>query len=211
MEQLPLYHPKRPVRDCGPSTPSPPLHAPIFHSPLNSQVSVSRSIQNGTFRGPDIKSPVRIVDGRVDQVERNRGNIFYDSLPDASTRRSFSPPPGTRLTSRHEHTPYDYNTMWISQPDRNTSSYGAPNETFQTSYMKCPVSDQDKIRNSTIVSARYAALRHNQAHFLEYVDQCDQKKKSIVEMNTRNIRRQRADFMDTLNIRKEKEWQRMFK
>ncbi|OHS96009.1 hypothetical protein TRFO_10180 [Tritrichomonas foetus] len=216
MADLPFTRPARPIRDCGPPTARAPLGDLIFHTPLNTQVSTSRSIQTGTFRGPEVKSNMRRVDARLDQVERNRENLFFDSslkdLPQTSqsARRSFSPPTAKRLTTRHDHTPYDYSTRWISHPDDNTSLYGAPSETFRTSYMATPCSDSDKINREKSINQKYAALRRNQEHFLGMVNSIDQKKKSINEMNTRNIRRQRADFLSTLSIRQEKEFSKIF-
>lgn len=216
MSDLPFSRRVREVRDCGPPKPRSVFDDVIFHTPLNQQTITSRSIQTGTYRARDIKSPVRRIDGRLDQVERNRENLLFSSpanVPYApqSARTTFSPPTTRRLTTRHDYTPYDYDTEWISHPSSDTSMAAPPSETFKTSFLATPVSDLDKSNKKLSNEQKFNYLRTSQQHFLDYVDTIDGKKKNQ-DLNTiKSHRNQESDYFKSLDLRQQHEHIYIFK
>lgn len=207
MEDLPYSIRRRPTRDCGPPTSHGAFGDIKCHTPLNRQVTSPRPIQTGTFRSRDIKSQPRIIDSRMDQIDRNRENLLFNSTFDRvrtsyqSSRSTFSPPTTKRLTSRHDFTPFDYSTEWISHPSQNTSLFQNAKETFQTSYLATPNSDIDKQNMKISREQKYNYLRSNIDHHQAYLNEINTKQKSIDEMNKRNIRMQRNDYIEALNLR----------
>lgn len=217
MSDLPFGRRTREVRDCGPPKPRSVFDDVIFHTPLNQQCLTSRSIQTGSYRQRDIKSPVRRIDGRHDQVERNRENLLFSSPANEATfaplsaRSAFSPPTARRLTTRHDYTPYSYDTEWISHPSADTSMAAPPSETFKTSFLATPVSDLDKSNKKLSTEQKYNYLRTNDQHFHDYVATIDGKLKSQ-DMNTiRSHRNQESDYFKSLDLRQQHEHIYIFK
>ena len=216
MADIPFSRQPRTPRDCGPPKPRGVLDEIILHTPLNQQMITSRSIQTGSYRQRDIKSPVRRIDGRLDQVERNRENLFFASAANApytaqSARTTFSPPTTRRLTTRHDHTPYDYSTEWISHPNEDTSLAAPPSETFRTSYLATPVSDLDKSNKILSNEQKYNYLRTSQGHFLDLVSTIDSKKKNQDINTIRSHRNQESDYFKSLDLRQQHEHIYIFK
>lgn len=216
MADIPFSHQTRPVRDCGPPKPRGVFDDIILHTPLNKQTVTSRSIQTGTFRQRDIKSPVRRIDARLDQVERNRENLLFASPSNTpyscqSARTTFSPPTARRLTTRHDYTPYNYSTEWISHPSEDTSMAAPPSETFKTSYLATPVSDLDKSNKIKSNEQKYNYLRGNQEHYLDFISTIDNKLKTQDANTIRSHRNQESDYFKSLDERQQHEHIYIFK
>lgn len=177
--------------------------------PLNPQTITCREIQTGVNRKPGLKiQGARIIDGRVDQIVRNKQNLFFDSnFPNYSPSRLPKTAPGA---TRHGYTPYSYNTTWISNPDPNTSIAPNKEEMFKTSYLDDPVNRLDKQEKKAYEESKYGMIRQRNKHIEDYVNDCDN---DIVRHRTdtqNRIRKNRADHLAALEIRHKREKVRFF-
>lgn len=171
----------------------------VFHSPLNRQNITNREYQEGNVQQVRMKTFVRAIDSRVDKVERNRQNFF--SQQQSNNTFQTKTPPLLNSATRHGKTPYDYCTSWIDHPDENTSLSPAKSELYFTSFLQAPNTTADFDRRSKSSLSRYEAIRLNQAHFKDYVDQIDEKIASTHNKNMEDIRAQRKLHLEALEIR----------
>jgi hypothetical protein len=163
-----------------------------------------RQYQEGDLRQIEMKAWTRYVDGRLDQVVRNRMNMFEElGLPIPHLART-NPPPIERPT-RHCHTPYAYSTRWITHPPEDSALAPEPENEYATSYLTTPNADRDHIRREKHTESKYAALRWNERQFHHTVRKADATIKKIDEKNLRDIRAQRKGHAASLEERHKRE------
>lgn len=177
--------------------------------PQNPQTVTTREVQGGIYRKPGLKiQGVRVVDGRVDQVIRNKQNIFFDSnYPKYTQTKLPKTAPGA---TRHKCTPYTYNTTWISNPDPNTSLAPEKDELFKTSFLDDPVKRYDKKMRYAQEETRFEEIRQRNKHFEDYVNECDIDYKRHRTDTQDRIRKNRADHLAALELRHKREKNKFF-
>lgn len=195
--ELPFAKKESQVRPCVTPTSCKMFGQIVFHSPLNKQNIGGRDFQEGNLRQVQMKASVRAIDGRVGKVERNRLNMFRD----ANISPSFTAPPVLETATRHGKTPYTYNTSWIDHPPENTSLHPNKSEKYFTSFLSTPNANADSERRARSTLSKYEAIRYNQEHFRQYVNQIDDTIAATQNKNIEDIRAQRKNHLEALEAR----------
>jgi hypothetical protein len=149
-----------------------------------------------------MKAYPRYVDGRLDQVARNRMNMFADlgfPIPDSTV--TVAPPP--ERPTKHGRTPYTYSTAWISHPDAGSgleSDEMTMRPQTQTGWVDKMVATghEDKSRH---INSVYNAIRYHETKYDDLVTKTDSEIKAARELNWSDIRAQRAAHLKALEIR----------
>ena len=171
----------------------------ISHSSLNKQIMPNRDIPNGSIRQVRMKTFVRTIDSRTNRLERNRLNMLNQL--NSSQSASIKTPPPIDHATKHGKTPYTYNTAWIDHPPENTSLHPIKSELYFTSYLSTKNVSDDNERRSKSALSKYEAIRRNEEHFHQYVNQIDEKIASIHNRNMEDIRAQRKMHLEALEAR----------
>jgi hypothetical protein len=159
--------------------------------------------QEGTLKPAEMKANTRYVDGRLDQVTRNRRNMFSDlGKPIPDTTRVVAPP--FERPTKHGRTPYTYDTAWITHPDSDSLLAAPPDAMMpvsQADWTSQMVSKGHKERSRHVDSV-CNALRYNDGKFHERVEQIDLEIQTSRELNWKDIRAQRAAHSKALDVRR---------
>jgi hypothetical protein len=103
--------------------------------------------------------------------------------------------------TRHCHTPYTYNTRWITHPPEGLVLAPEKDEMWQTSFLATPTVATDCRRNAKHEASKLDALRYNAQKFSELVDAQDAVCVRVHETNMKDIRAQRAAHLKALDAR----------
>lgn len=203
MDSLPFA--KRPPR--RPATAAVPVERGPFdpidnHTPINTQQwgNVPPS-QMGLRRQTAMKITAKAVDSRLGIGERDRHNMFTDRKN--PNPPSFKSPPTLTPATRHERTPYEYQTMWISQAQEGTSLAPLDKSVmYRRLGLENPVQEDDNIRRRTDREKKTATLRHFENQVQQYCNASDANVKRIDDRVVRCIQTQRINYRDALEVRK---------
>jgi hypothetical protein len=201
MDDLPFA--KRPprIRSCPAPSPHKPFDPVIFHSPVNKQVLVDRGYQQGNLRQVVMKAESRYVDGRVDQVDRNRMNMFdQEGEPLPQLTQTTAPLP--YRATKHGMTPYSYSTYWLSHPPEGSSLAPSRSETWKTSFLAAPFTTLDHQLRAAHVQSRYSALRYHDTFLRTKAEQMDEAARIGHERALQNLRDQEKVYNDALQARR---------
>lgn len=172
--------------------------------PQNQQMISTRRFQYGVNPSPRLKTNAQVyLDSRIDQLTRNRDNMFSDSTrPIVDLPRL---PKTPTATTRHMHTPYSYNTTWIDHPDENTSLAPKKPEMFKTSFLNTPVADQDRIDRAKKTEMTYRWKNTREEQLQNYKDFCDMRINQRYTNTLERMRHDREDYNKALEIRRKRE------
>lgn len=172
------------------------------HTPLNTQVwGHVPSSQMGLRRQTGMKITARAIDGRLGISERDRSNMFTDA--GKSELPAFKTPPVLPAARRHERTPYDYQTGWISHAMEGTSLAPLDKSVmYKRLGLENPVQQEDTLRRITDREKKNATIRHFENQVQQYCDMSDANVKRIDDRVKRCIQSQRTNYADALEIRK---------
>ncbi|EAY01360.1 hypothetical protein TVAG_339880 [Trichomonas vaginalis G3] len=172
--------------------------------PQNQQMISTRRFQYGIKRTPGLKcdSP-RFLDSRVDQLARNRENIFFDS-----THPKFDNPrlPQTpTATTRHMHTPYTYNTSWIDHPSDNPAMLPRKTDLLKSTFLDTSIANEDKNerRQKLETTLKWKNTREEQLE--NYKKSCDDMVNKRYTNSLERIRQEREDYGVALEARRKRE------
>ena len=196
------------VRPSTQASPHRTFDQVMFHTPLNQQEITSRTSKEGFVKQVEMKMNVRNIDGRFDQVKRNRMNMFNEA--NVVRDRTIKPPPPLERATRHGMTPYHYDTKWINHPPENTSLSPLKNEAYLTSFLEAPNSVYDKNKRAQTSHAKLTSIRNNENKFMSYVESIDNTIKNKDQQNINDIRRQRGRYQSMLEERQKLERIRYF-
>jgi hypothetical protein len=193
---------KRPARMRPVPAPSPhtTFGQVIFHSPLNQQMQPDRQHQEGNLRQVEMKADPDYVDGRLDQVDRNRLNMFSEYGAAIDDPTDTINPPITRGT-RHAYTPYSYSTYWISHAPADSSLAPLKSEAYLTSFLATPFTEMDHRRRASHIQSKYDALRANDDAFRARVKGLNIAAHVGHERTVQNLRDQEAAYVKALEVR----------
>lgn len=181
----------------------------MFHCPINKQMIPDRSYQQGTVHQMEMKAPIKTVDGRLDQLERNRMNMFSTFGEPTVELTQTQSPPLTRST-RHGMTPYSYSTYWLTHPPSDTSLSPQKCDYYQTSFLSTDVADRDKQARTALHERRLETKRYSASRIGREVEQWEEAVRRKDETNIRDIRAQRAAYQAALLERQKTEKIRYF-
>jgi hypothetical protein len=159
-----------------------------------------RAHEEGRLRQVEMKTDPECVDGRLDQVTRNRLNMFEAEgapIPDPTQTANR---PLIRAT-RHAFTPYSYSTHWITHPPADSSLAPLPSEAYQTSFLATPFTAIDHEQSASHIRSKYDALRANGAAFRAKVKALNIGAQIGRERMLQNLRDQEAAYVDALKVR----------
>jgi hypothetical protein len=188
------------LRPVPPPKPRTTFGQLIFHTPLNHQTLIDREYEEGNLRQVEMKAEPDYIDGRLDQVVRNRMNMFSKEgreIPD--TTHTINPP--LIRPTHYAYTPYTQNTYWISHAPADSSIAPEKSEEFQTSFLATPFTSLDHERRSQHIQSKYDALRANDAAFKERVKAMNIASEVGHERTLQNLRDQDAAYQRALEIR----------
>jgi hypothetical protein len=193
---------KRPVRMRPVPAPKPrtTFGQLIFHTPLNQQMQPDRQHEEGNLRPVEMKAEPAYVDGRLDQVDRNRLNMFskYGDPIDDPTKAIN--PTLTRGT-RHAYTPYSHSTYWISHAPSESSLAPLKSEAYLTSFLATPFTELDHRRRASHFQSKYDALRANDEAFRSRVKALNVAAHVGHNRTLQNLRDQGAAYLKALEVR----------
>ncbi|OHT02474.1 hypothetical protein TRFO_30423 [Tritrichomonas foetus] len=175
---------------------------PSFHRPQNEQQGTPRKAQMGAYNPKEIQIKVRTIDGRRDISDRDRENIFFDSTKATSNLPAVKSPVGLERNTRHMHTPYSYQTKWISHAQKNTSLAPKEDNLWETSFLKTPAQDEDRIRKEREHSSRIATIHYFDKKVSDYYQQRDKQIQIADARHLHNYVHQRACYSDALEKRR---------
>lgn len=172
------------------------------HAPLNTQTwgNVPPS-QMGIHRQTGMKITARAIDSRPGISERDRSNMFTNARNPEPP--AFKTPPVLPSAKRHERTPYDYQTGWISHAQEGTSL--APLEKsvmYSHLGLTNPVQQEDTLRRTTDREKKATTIRHFENQVQQYCDVSDANVKRIDDRVKRCIQSQRTNYAEALEIRR---------
>ena len=179
-----------------------------YSIPQNRQQVPYRPIQTGIYRTPKLKITSRQLDSRNDQRTRNKENLFFD--PYNLDKIEVKLPKTPHVSTRHEHVPYNYDTKWISIPEKNSGLEISEDEKFKTSFLSSPIHEKDKIQRE-----KYKQMISNKIHTFEdrinhYIEEKDKNIKKKDEDTLFGIQKKRNEHLDALELRKLREKIRYF-
>jgi hypothetical protein len=194
-----------------PSNSRGPFGAVDEHTPLNLQQWLpGRYAQLGQKRELEMKTRApRDIDSRKDIGVRDRMKMFADDAGE-TPRRTFKGPVKLKSSRRHARTPYDYDTRWISYPEKNTSLAPDPEEQWKTTFLETPRRDEDRKRKNSDWERRKNTIHHFDKKVGDYYLKVDQDVKIADARLLHNYQVQRANHMTALGIRRRIEKIRYF-
>ncbi|OHT12458.1 hypothetical protein TRFO_17739 [Tritrichomonas foetus] len=198
-ELLPYAKRETRVRPGPPPTPYHMFDQINFHKPLNKQQSETHYSQEGHFRQVEMKASVRAIDGRLDEVERNRMNMFNEA--NVVRERTIKQPTSPNRPTRHGMTPYSYSTLWINHPPENTSLSPLKSEAYLTSFLATPNSVMDKSNRAKSSMSKYESIRFNDEKFHSFIEDVDKTIQARHQRNMDDIRLQRGKYQEALEAR----------
>ena len=197
-EELPFNKRDPVVHPCGPPTDTGVFGPVDFHSPLNQAVYHPREVQTGNYRPLAMKVNVRAIDSRKSQIERNRENLFYDSINPVRIVPSL--PKSPVCYDRHSYTPH-FDTYWISHPPENTSLAPHKTETFFSMSMQAPHTTLDHETKNRIKNSKYAEIRANQKHFNDICESLENAAVARDKASVLGIQAERTQYQNALEAR----------
>jgi hypothetical protein len=148
-----------------------------------------------------MKAEPRYVDGRLDQVDRNRMNMFAEQgEPLPHLTRTTAPLP--YRATKHGMTPYSYSTYWISHPPEESSLVPSRSDTWRTSFLATPFTALDHQRRAAHIQSRYSALRYHDTYLRSRAQQMDEAVRIGHERTLQNLRDQEKVYHDALETRR---------
>ena len=209
MDSLPFARRQARTRSIPEPAPRETFGQIRFHCPINKQTVPDRTYKQGTIHQTEMKAPIKAVDGRLDQLERNRMNMFSTfGTPTVELTRTQSPPL-TRST-RHGMTPYSYSTYWLTHPPKDTSLSPNKCDYYQTSFLSTDVADRDKQARTSLQERRLETKRFSANRIGQEVQQWEEAARRKDETNIRDIRAQREAYHQALLERQKTEKVRYF-
>lgn len=148
--------------------------------------------QIGIFRSPELKINAKVIDCRLDEVERNSKNMFSGRA--GETFRVARPAP---VNGRHTHTPYDYGTDRLIKTEKT--------DEFKTTFLSTPISDLEKEEKRALRQSKYNEKTVNFARTMRTVDELENKAREEDQRSINGIRNQRAEYEESLAERRKHE------
>jgi hypothetical protein len=206
MEKLGKRPPWRPSTAL-PSASRGPFSTVSNHTPLNEQQWSSRHRQLGLKRTVEMKKRTKKeLDSREDIALRDRANMFGHE----GRNGEWKGPIRLKSARRHERTPYDYDTQWISHPGRNTSLAPRPEEQWKTTFLGTPRKDEDQQRKANDWERRMATIHHFDKTVGDYYLKVAEDVKIADARLLHNYQAQRSNHNSALDIRRRVERVRYF-
>lgn len=165
----------------------------------NPQVGPQRRIQSGLLRPMTMKAEVKTIDSRLSQLDRNKINAFNEN----GSRLGPGIQMSTSVTyaTRHGYLPVNYNTFWISKPEANSGHLPDPDELYQTSYLKTPVSDMDKQMRAAHTSSVMAEKTYHMDRLKKREEMDQMTTDTINEAKIKSSQLQRENYNKALENR----------
>jgi hypothetical protein len=122
----------------------------------------------------------------------------------------FRRPATAKFVSRWERTPYDYDTQWISHPERDTSLAPDPKEQWRTTFLSTPRRDEDRQRRQNDWEKRRDTIHYYEKKTGDYYLKVADDVKVADARLLHNYQVQRANHASALDIRRRIEKIRYF-
>ncbi|EAX97245.1 hypothetical protein TVAG_037520 [Trichomonas vaginalis G3] len=165
----------------------------------NPQVGPQRQTQSGLLRQMNFKSEAKRIDSRLSQLDRNKMNAFNQNGSRLGPGITMST--SQQFATRHGSLPVGYNTFWISKPEPDSGMLPDPEEMYQTSYLKTPISDMDKQTRAMHVSSVLAEKTFHMDRLKKREEQDQLATDTINESKMKSVQQQRDYYNKALENR----------